>query len=80
MESGENSTVDLEDLREDVNEFSANLKHYSDAVEVSSTTILQIIARIRERANVQHIEIQGGEPNRVIQEHWSHLSALGFLV
>ena len=32
MESGENSTVDLEDLREDMNEFSANLKHYSDAV------------------------------------------------
>jgi len=58
MESGENSTVDLEDLREDMNEFSANLKHYSDAAEVSSTTILQIIARIREHANVRHIEIK----------------------
>ena len=58
MESGENSTVDLEDLREDMNEFSANLKKYSEAAEVSSTTILQIIDRIRERANVRHIEIK----------------------
>ena len=58
MESGENLPVTLEDLREDMNEFSANLKQYSDAAEVSSTTIFQIIARIRERANVRHIEIK----------------------
>lgn len=58
MESGGIVTLDLEELREGMDDFSADLKKYSDAAEVSSATILQIIARIRERANVRHVEIK----------------------
>jgi hypothetical protein len=58
VDSGCSLTTDLEDLREDMNTFSSDLKTYSDAAEVSSATILEIIARIRERFNTRHAEVK----------------------
>ncbi len=50
--------TDLDDLREDRSIFSADLRKYSEAAEVSSSSILQIIARIRERSNARHNKIK----------------------
>ena len=58
LASGGAADGDLEELREDMNAFSGDLKKYSEVAEVSKKSILEIISRIRERFNSRHAEIK----------------------
>ncbi len=50
--------TDLDELREDMNNFLSDLHSYAGAVEVSNETILKLIARAREVLNSRHIAIK----------------------
>jgi hypothetical protein len=58
MNAGGAMGTDLDELREDMNNFSSDLHSYAATVEVSNKTILKVIARAREVSNLRHTAIR----------------------